>query len=340
MLLVSLLVITVLFSFVFTLVLRKYAISKGIIDVPNDRSSHSIPTPRGGGVAIVVTFCIGVIFAYVFDVVSLEYAVLILLASAVVSIVGFMDDHGHINAGIRLFCHFLSATLITYLANGLPALQIFNITIEHYYLGFIFAVFSCVWMLNLFNFMDGIDGIAGVEAVTTTFIMGLLTYFVYDSFNIALLHFLLGAASLGFLILNFPPAKIFMGDAGSGFIGIMLATLLLLSGHVAEELLWGGLTMMGVFIVDSTFTLIRRLINGNKPHEAHRSHAYQFASRIYGNHFSVTFSVLLINLLWLAPFAVLITFGYLEGAIGMILSYIPLVLLAVKYHAGENESRV
>ena len=309
------------------------------MDIPNERSSHSIPTPRGGGVSIVITFNLGLLFCAAYGVVEWAVAIPLFFSGAIVAVVGFIDDHNHINAGVRLFFHFLSAAIVVYLSSGLPILQFFDYAIDFSFFGYILAGICVVWILNLFNFMDGIDGIAGVEAVTSTLIMGAISFLLFGANDIAILHFILGAASLGFLILNFPPAKIFMGDAGSGFLGLMLAALLLLSAQISEGLFWSWLVMLGVFIVDATFTLCRRLLQGHKPHEAHRCHAYQFASRKYGSHLPVTMAVLAINLFWLAPIAICISLGLFDGFLGLLIAYSLLVFLVIKFEAGNAQKQ-
>ena len=131
-----------------------------------------------------------------------------------------------------------------------------------------------------------------------------------------------------------------MGDAGSGFLGIVLGGLSLQAAWVSPDLLWGWLILLGVFIVDATFTLIRRLLRGDKVYEAHRSHAYQFASRRFGKHLPVTLAVGAINLLWLLPIAAgVVRFG-LNSSLGLILAYVPLVALAVIFRAGELDAPV
>jgi Fuc2NAc and GlcNAc transferase len=209
-----------------------------------------------------------------------------------------------------------------------------GVAIDFSFFGYVLATISVIWILNLFNFMDGIDGIAGVESVCTTVVMGGVCAFFFNADNLVILHFMLGAASLGFLILNFPPARIFMGDAGSGFLGLMLAALLLLSGQVSEDLFWGWLIMLGVFIVDATTTLINRIRSGHKPHEAHCSHAYQNASKLYGSHRLVTLLVLLINLLWLTPITILVALNKVDGFVALVLAYVPLIIVAFKFNAG------
>jgi Fuc2NAc and GlcNAc transferase len=141
----------------------------------------------------------------------------------------------------------------------------------------------------------------------------------------------------GFLYWNFPPAKIFMGDAGSGFLGIVLGLLSLQAAWVSSQLFWCWLILLGVFVVDATFTLIRRLLRGEKVYEAHRSHAYQFASRRVGGHLPVTLAVALLNLCWLLPVALGVLLFDLDGFLALLVAYLPLVGLAVAYHAGAAE---
>ena len=192
-------------------------------------------------------------------------------------------------------------------------------------------------MLNLYNFMDGIDGLASVEAICVC-LSACLLYWLGGFNNLIITPLLLAASVAGFLFWNFPPARIFMGDAGSGFLGIILGLLSLQATWVSPKLLWVWLILLGVFIVDATVTLLRRLLRGDKVYEAHRSHAYQFASRQYGRHLPVTLAVAAINLLWLLPVAACVVLLRLDGALGLVLAYAPLVLLAVKFHAGELET--
>jgi Fuc2NAc and GlcNAc transferase len=185
--------------------------------------------------------------------------------------------------------------------------------------------------------MDGIDGIASVEAVTVC-VGAAVLYEVQGGISIVG-PLLLACSVLGFLCWNFPPAKIFMGDAGSGFLGVTLGILALQSAWISTNLFMGWLILLGVFIVDATVTLIRRLVRGDKVYEAHRSHAYQFASRQYKRHLPVTLATGALNIVWLFPIAWLVVEGKLEGLIGLLIAYIPLVLLALKFRAGDLEGR-
>ncbi|AZD09714.1 Undecaprenyl-phosphate alpha-N-acetylglucosaminyl 1-phosphate transferase [Pseudomonas chlororaphis] len=324
-------------SFGLTWALRRYALSRSLIDIPNSRSSHTTPTPRGGGIAIVVSFLIAIVAMLFLDMLQLNQALALLGAGVLVAVLGFLDDHGHIAARWRLLGHFLAAFWALYWIGGLAPISVFGEKIELGIFGYAVSAMFLVWMLNLYNFMDGIDGIASVEAITVCIGVAFL-YWVQSGAAISA-PILLACSVLGFLCWNFPPAKIFMGDAGSGFLGIILGIFALQAAWVSSDLFWAWLILMGVFIVDATVTLIRRLLRGEKVYEAHRSHAYQFASRHYKRHLPVTLATGMITILWLLPIAFLVVDGKLEGVLGLLLAYVPLLLLALKFQAGEVELR-
>jgi Fuc2NAc and GlcNAc transferase len=150
---------------------------------------------------------------------------------------------------------------------------------------------------------------------------------------------ILVAAAAGFLCWNWPPAKIFMGDAGSGFIGFMFGVLALRAGWTDPVLFWGWTILLGVFVVDATLTLLRRALTGETFYVAHRSHGYQHAAQRYRAHGPVTVFVGVINVVWLLPIAVAVASDRLDGAIGVLLAYFPLLVLAAHFGAGAREGR-
>lgn len=326
----------ILVSLLLTGVLRRYALARSIIDIPNARSSHSVPTPRGGGVAIVLSYLLALSLLAFAGFISWSAAWSMLGAGSAIALLGFLDDHGHIAARWRLLGHFSASIWALCWLGGLPAITLFGFNLEFGWLGHILAVLYLVWLLNLYNFMDGIDGIASIEAICAC-LSACLLYWLAGFNSLIVVPLVLAASVAGFLYWNFPPARIFMGDAGSGFLGIILGLLSLQAAWVSPNLLWAWLVLLGVFIVDATFTLIRRLVRGDKVYEAHRSHAYQFASRRFGKHLSVTLAVGAINLFWLLPIAASIVLWGLDGAFGLLLAYVPLVALAYMFNAGALE---
>lgn len=323
--------------------LRRYALARSLMDIPNARSSHSVPTPRGGGVAIVVSFLLALPLMAGMGFIAWSLAWALLGAGTGIAVLGFLDDHGHIAARWRLLGHFAAAIWALFWLGGLPPVVMFGFTADLGWFGHALAAVYLVWLLNLYNFMDGIDGIASVEAICVclggALLYGLLGFAGSTQPTEFVVPLLLAAAVAGFLFWNFPPARIFMGDAGSGFLGITLGVLSLQAAWFAPQLLWSWLILLGVFIVDATFTLLRRLLRGDKVYEAHRSHAYQYASRQYGRHLPVTLVVVGINILWLLPIALWVGLGGVDGLLGLLIAYVPLFALALKYHAGELEQQ-
>ncbi len=324
------LIIVFFLSFGLTYLVRQFALKKNIIDTPNERSSHSVPTPRGGGLAIVVSFYAGLILIFWSG--HLETSVFYgLLGLVSLAVIGFIDDHGHIPARYRLLVHFGAAVWACYWLGIIP----WGEDGLHIYILWGISLFYLVWLLNLYNFMDGIDGIATVEAITVAASATLLLFL--DGADAHLYPMLvLVAALLGFLWWNWPPAKIFMGDVGSAFIGILIGAFSLITANNGSLDFSIWLILLAVFITDATYTLLIRLFRGEKVYEAHRSHAYQYLSRQYGHKF-VTTGVLLINLLWLLPLAWL-GHHYSQWLIICIaLAYVPLIILAMNSQAGLAE---
>lgn len=324
------------FALLLTWVLRRYALSRSLMDIPNARSSHSVPTPRGGGVAIVLAYLAVLPVVGYQGWLSWAMVVGLMGSGAWIAIIGFLDDHGHIAARWRLLAHFIGAGWLLAWLPELPRFAVAGTAFDLGLLGYLLGALMLVWLLNLYNFMDGIDGIASVEAITVC-AGGALLYALVGIPMLAAAPLLLAAAVAGFLVWNLPPARIFMGDAGSGFLGIVLGGLTLQAAWVAPQLLWAWLILLGVFVLDATFTLLRRLMRGDKVYEAHRSHAYQYASREYGAHLPVTLAVLAINVLWLLPWACVVALGYIDGLLGLLIAYLPLAILAVRFRAGQLE---
>lgn len=226
--------IVALASLLLTAVLRQYALRRSIIDIPNARSSHTVPTPRGGGVAIVLTFALSLLVLALLQLVSIAESVALLGSGLLIAVIGFMDDHGHIAARWRLLGHFIAAAWALFWMQGLPAITFFGFSLSLGWLGHLLGAFYLVWMLNLYNFMDGIDGIASLEAICACGGLSLI-YFLSGHEALIWAPLLLAMAVVGFLYWNFPPARIFMGDAGSGFLGIVLGGLSIQAAWVGSE---------------------------------------------------------------------------------------------------------
>lgn len=250
-----------------------------------------------------------------------------------IAAIGFADDHGHIDAKWRLLGHFIAAAWVLFWFNGLAPIELWGVSLKLGWLGGVLGAIYLVWMLNLYNFMDGIDGLASAEAISACLGM-CLVYWVGGVVDLVWAPLMLAGAVAGFLCWNFPPARIFMGDAGSGFLGIILGTMALQAAWSAPELIWSWLILLGVFIVDATWTLVQRLIRGDKVYQAHSSHAYQKAARRWG-HKKVTVSVVLVNAGFLLPVSILVALGHLNVVAGIGVAYAPLVCIAYLLKAGR-----
>ncbi len=216
----------------------------------------------------------------------------------------------------------------------MPAVNFAGLMLSQPWLLKALALLALLWLLNLYNFMDGIDGLAGSELVFVTFLSYLLVINSGDEVT-AMLSATLLAAGAGFLLWNWPPAKIFMGDVGSSFTGFSLGVLALISMQSGILTLWTWLILLAVFIVDATVTLLRRFWRGEKWYEGHATHAYQQAARQYKSHAKVTITVIVINLLWLAPLAWLSVQRPELGMALTLLAMMPLLLLAWRLGAGN-----
>ncbi|MBW3569822.1 MAG: glycosyltransferase family 4 protein [Gemmatimonadetes bacterium] len=282
-------------SWVITGQIRRFALANAILDMPNGRSSHAVPTPRGGGVAIVLLVLCGTLLASTMGVLNGDTAAAFIGGGGVVALIGWVDDRRGVHAGVRAVVHCLAAVWAVFLLGGLPFLSTGTGHVHLGSIGGLLAVLGIVWATNLYNFMDGIDGIAGGQALCAGAFGGALLL-LSGSAGLAAVAFLVAAATAGFLAWNWAPAKIFMGDVGSGFLGFSFGTLAVASENDGGVPLLLWVLLLGVFVVDATVTLLRRTLAGQVPYAAHRDHAYQRAVRSGWSHARVSGWVVAFNL--------------------------------------------
>jgi len=317
--------------------LRRYFDTRGILDVPNARSSHSRPVPRGGGLGIVLTFLPVIMLLLVRGVLSPSLAAAIAGGGVLVAGVGLADDLYSLPLWIRSITHFLASAWAIWCIGGMAPLDLGWFTWKWGWAGQVVALVGLVWMTNLYNFMDGIDGLGGFEAVTAGS-LGSLLLERQGYPDLAEVALFLAFASAGFLLWNWPPAKIFMGDVGSGFLGFVFGVLLIAGAKRQPPLVWTWWILMGVFIVDATLTLVRRVMRGDPWHKAHQLHAYQRASKLWQSHAKVTVGVGLVNLLWLFPLAWWATASPAMALPLALIALLPLVWIAFYLGAGDAEA--
>ena len=281
-------VILFFISFLLTYLVRNYAIKKALLAEVNERSSHTTPTPHGGGIAIAVTWFAGLTYLFLTDKIdnSLYFA---LMCGIALSIVSFFDDVHELPPKMRLLVQSIVALLGIVLLGGLKSIDFGFFVIENQILTNIIAFFAVIWYINLYNFLDGIDGYAGSEAI----FLGITGYILFWG-----AHFLVLIVSVvGFLVWNWHKAKIFMGDTGSTLLGYNIAIFTIYYADKNPENLWIWIVLFGLFWFDATLTLIRRYKNKEKLSQAHKKHAYQRLVQSGFAHDKVVLLSIMLNIL-------------------------------------------
>lgn len=258
--------------------------------------------------AIAAVVLGGTVVVGMLGILEAEVAIGLVGGGGAVAVVGWIDDHRSLPAHQRAAVHTVAAAWAVLWLGGLPSLVLSGSRLPLGALGFVLAVLGIVWVTNLYNFMDGIDGIAAIESGFVALFGGALLY-AGGAQGLALLAWLVAAASAGFLLWNWSPAKIFMGDVGSGLLGFIFAVLAVASERATAVPLLIWLLLLGVFVFDATVTLLRRIAGGQRWYSAHRSHAYQRLVQAGWSHTRVSLSVLLLNVVlgvlagiaWLEP---------------------------------------
>ncbi len=325
-------------SWIATGAMRRYALQKRLLDIPNPRSSHSAPTPRGGGVAIAIAFFAAAAALALFGHLDVRVLAALFAGGGMTAAIGFMDDRRPQSARVRFGVHFAAAMSVFMLVGGIPEQTLAHWGMHGSLLGGLLAVIAMVWVTNLYNFMDGIDGLAAGEAVFIAGAGALLYWYGGGDLGLSAAMLCLAAASLGFLLWNWPPARIFMGDVGSGFLGFSLAALGLAASQKAALPIEVWVILGGVFFVDATLTLFTRIVRGARWFEAHHAHAYQHLARRWNTHLPVTVLVIMIDVCWLLPWAICAT-KFPVHALGILAAALaPLVAFAIACGAGFEES--
>ncbi|MCU0494639.1 MAG: glycosyltransferase family 4 protein [Chloroflexaceae bacterium] len=268
-------VLAAIIAYVGVFGLRAWA-ARRMLDIPNERSSHSRPTPRGGGLAIVVVTLAGLLLAgLLLPAWPLWALVGLLVGAALIATVSWFDDLKSLSNRLRFGVHTLAALLLIasfgfWQHVSLPLVG----TLTWGWLGLPITLLWLVGLTNAYNFMDGIDGIASSQAVVAG-LGWLLLGSMANQPLVAMLGLLLAAASLGFLGHNWPPARIFMGDVGSAFLGFSFAALPVIAAQTDSRLALAGVLLVWPFVFDTALTFLRRWRNGENVFAAHRSHLYQ-----------------------------------------------------------------
>lgn len=275
----------------------------GLVDTPNDRSSHVTPTPTGGGLGIVVGGSLAGLLLVGFW--EPQVGITVITAGALLAFIGFWDDRQGVAIKWRLAAQVLLAGLVIGIFPLDPAAAVLGITLPEGVL-LVLIVLAVVAFINLFNFMDGIDGLAAGEAIFL--LLGAALLAVVRMPGVEFHPFLwwmvaLAGAVLGFLPFNWPPARIFMGDTGSTYLGLMIGFFAFVTISGAWLTPWQWLILAGLFLADGVVTLGRRAVRRAPLLRAHRSHAYQHLARRLQSHGRVSALYMAINVMLLLPLA-------------------------------------
>jgi Fuc2NAc and GlcNAc transferase len=311
--------VTLLLSMLLCGVYRRIALARALLDRPNERSAHSQPIPHGGGLPLFVAFAAGLLFACWLGVEwGAPYLVITGVALLLMTL-GIADDLRGLSVRLRMLSYSVLCVLVACVLtqSSTAALGSLVIVIP-------LVALALLWILNLYNFMDGIDGLAAIQTALACSMAGWLSWDNGHT-EYALFCLLLAAAHTGFLPWNFPPARLFMGDAGSIPTGFLVAALLVLGGVQGQlnPLCW--LVLLAPFITDATWTLLWRLADGQAVTQPHKTHAYQRLSRHWRSHLKVDGLLLALQVLWLFPVAALVH-NWPEHALYLVIfAYLPLL---------------
>ena len=291
-----------IFSMVMTGMVRRYSLHKSLIDIPNERSSHNTPTPRGGGMAIVISVLISLGVMFYAQWITLNVFLALVSGGIIVAVTGWLDDHRHVSPLFRGLLYAAAVIITLFFLGGLSVLNLGGYSFTLPLLTNILAVIGMVWLINLYNFMDETDALAAVQTICAGLFLGFLFLLSHQTGQ-AGLSFLIIASCAGFLYWNWPPARIFMGDVGSCFIGFYFGTLAIIGETTDSVSILVFFILLGVFICDATLTLLLRIIKKDVWYKAHRSHAYQRLVQMGFSHKQIAVGLIAVNVTLLWPMA-------------------------------------
>jgi Fuc2NAc and GlcNAc transferase len=315
-----------------------------LIANPNHRSSHVRPTPSGGGLGVVLAGVLTGLCLVWYSQWTWILGATVIAISSVLAAVGFIDDLRPMRASYRLGVQLIVSAAILFSMGGLPEIERFTGAYTSRIFLYAFLLLAILWWINLFNFMDGIDGLAGSQAVFMLISGAALLAWLNPAVMghpMWMWMLCIAAAALGFLFLNWTPAKIFMGDVGSVYLALMILSLALMSIRYHWISVPIGLSMWiilgAIFVVDATTTLLVRMAKGQRWYEAHRSHVYQRLSRRWGGHGPSTMLYMAVNVFWLLPLAASCVLLPQWSFLWVVLAYLPLFLAALALGAGQSD---
>ena len=276
--------------------LKKISIKNNWFDLPTHRSSHHDPIPNIGGLAMTIVIIVAIVCLVLLGKLTLIQSFVWLFIVSVLGIVGFIDDIKDLSTRLRILVHIIVAVVVVYICGGINQLDMGVFTIRFGYFSFLIGCIWVVGFINMYNFMDGINGLAGSQALISALIFA-LWFYLFGQTGECLILLIVAAVSAGFLYWNITPASVFMGDSGSTMLGGLFA-IVCLKLHNDQQLpiLFPALIFVW-FLIDTSVTLTKRLLKGEKIWQAHRQHFYQKLALRPEDHIKVTGMISLLTLI-------------------------------------------
>ena len=310
-----------------TLVYKKIATDLNILSVKNHRTLHYLPTPRGGGIVFSLLSILAIFLIFWNWQLTEELLLALVVGGFTATLFGFVDDIKNIRARFKLIIQFsLACWVVCCLYFG----ELLSLGLTPLYITIPILLFM-VWIINAYNFLDGIDGMAASGSIFISMALALVLFLTDGPIEIIAIFILMASTIIGFILFNWPPATIFMGDAGSVFLGYTFGVLSLFTVLNNDISIWVWLTVFGYFFADTMVTQIIRVVLVKKWYLAHRSHAYQNLARITESHLKVTSGVILYNIIWILPLTIWAALQPEIEILAAILAITPAVVVSYKY---------
>jgi len=339
--LLSIFLLTVIISFIGTYAIERIFVNCNIfIDKPSGRSSHSSAIPTAGGLAILFSYLVYVVsLSYIYNIQENSFFILFAALLPII-IIGLIDDLNEINIFVRLLAQFFSALIIIYYFQISKNIFDVNLYSQSSFIIIFLSVLLSMWLMNLYNFMDGVDGYASSESIFVSLSASLIAY-INDPSNLIYIYILgIGLSNIGIIIRNWHPAKIFMGDTGSVSTGCILAFFIFFSASESVISIYTWLILLSIFISDSTYTLLVRIVTKKNISMPHLTHGFHILTNNKKSHLFTTKTMIIFNIIWVFPLAILSNIFMNYHIIISFIAYLPLLMYLIKIGAGLENSKI
>jgi len=334
--------LTIIISYIGTYLVEKLFLKFSLfIDKPEDRSIHKYPIPSAGGLSIIISFILYLLVLLAIYPANNISHIILLVSVMPVLIIGSIDDLKKIGVYKRLLVHTFSAIVIVYYFQIADNSFSVDFNSQSSYIIFFASVVLSMWLMNLYNFMDGIDGYAATESIFVALSASLIAYLNNPSSHIYMYLLGFGAANIGFLIRNWHPAKIFMGDTGSISTGCIFAFFIFYSGSESVISIYTWLILLSVFVSDATYTLFVRIVTKKNITKPHLTHAFHIITSSKKSQLFTVKALIFVNILWALPMAMLSTIYSNYHIMMAFVVYFPILLYLIKIGAGlDNRQKI